>query len=314
MAENGRTKSRLAEEWLHGCSGCEMALLNTGQGLLDLLQEIDIVHMPMLMDNKYGNVTGKNKKIIIPGADIGIVTGGVANDEQLNVLLSMRSQCTTLIALGTCATHGGIPALANEWSATEWLSTVFSTASTDESTVPEENLPVLLDRVYAVDEKTNVDILIPGCPPRPQVIQHVLMTLLKGKKPQLPTRSVCDTCPALRQGKGAIHNIHRFMDNSTYDPTEPPAEMQCLLEQGLLCMGPVTAAGCSQDGAPQCITARVPCRGCFGPVRHKGNQLLDMMNALASNGIDFTSVIDRRSLLRFSGAHGRIRKKKKSDF
>ncbi|MBW2682854.1 MAG: methyl viologen-reducing hydrogenase, partial [Deltaproteobacteria bacterium] len=62
---------------------------------------------------------------------------------------------------------------------------------------------------------------------------------------------------------------------------------------------------------PGCISARVPCRGCFGPVRKGGNQLLDMMNGLASNGIDYKSVVDRRSILRFTGAHGRLRPVKK---
>ncbi len=58
---------------------------------------------------------------------------------------------------------------------------------------------------------------------------------------------------------------------------------------------------------PRCLVARVPCRGCFGPVQHDGNQLLDMLNALASNGIDCNSVTDLPSLLRFSGAHGLVR-------
>jgi F420-non-reducing hydrogenase small subunit len=85
--------------------------------------------------------------------------------------------------------------------------------------------------------------------------------------------------------------------------------MRCLLEQGLLCMGPVTRAGCAgNDGeGPRCLLARVPCRGCFGPVQREGNQLLDMYNALASNGIDFASITDPSSMLRFSGAHGMLR-------
>ena len=83
--------------------------------------------------------------------------------------------------------------------------------------------------------------------------------------------------------------------------------MRCLLEQGLLCMGPVTAGGCGGKDTPLCIRARVPCRGCYGPVRQGGNQLLDMMNALASNGIDHRGIVDRTSLLRFSGAHGLLR-------
>jgi F420-non-reducing hydrogenase small subunit len=86
--------------------------------------------------------------------------------------------------------------------------------------------------------------------------------------------------------------------------------MKCLLEQGYLCMGPVTLAGCSgpEGGAPLCIRARVPCRGCYGPVKRTGNQLLDIMNALASNGVDVRSIVDRPSILRFCGAHGRLRR------
>jgi F420-non-reducing hydrogenase small subunit len=42
-------------------------------------------------------------------------------------------------------------------------------------------------------------------------------------------------------------------------------------------------------------------------VRQEGNQLLDMLNALASNGIDVKSLPERASLLRFSGAHRLLR-------
>ncbi|HBD09360.1 MAG TPA: methyl viologen-reducing hydrogenase, partial [Syntrophobacteraceae bacterium] len=85
----------------------------------------------------------------------------------------------------------------------------------------------------------------------------------------------------------------------------------CLVEQGRLCRGAVPRAGCSGagDGAPRCISARVPCRGCYGPVKHDGNQMIDMLNALASNGIDVRTVVDRYSLLRFSGGHRRLRQR-----
>lgn len=304
-------KIRLAEEWLHSCSGCEISLLNTGEGLLELLKMIDIVHMPLLMDNKLCSRSEELTQIAIPEADVGIVSGGVANEKHLAVLLEMRRKCTTLIALGTCAGHGGIPAMANEWSMPQCLTTVFSTPSTDRCSVPDREVPPFLERVYAADEKVVVDILIPGCPPDPGTIKQVLTALIKGTDVILPTKSVCDTCPTMRKGKSASRQIHRFVDNADFQADQPPDTMRCLLEQGLLCMGPVTAAGCSHHGAPRCIAARVPCRGCFGPVRQRGNQLLDMMNALASNGIDFRSVVDRKSLLRFSGAHGRLRAKKK---
>ena len=106
--------------------------------------------------------------------------------------------------------------------------------------------------------------------------------------PVLPDKSVCDTCPTRREGKGQLKNVRRFLQAPEYDSAgEPLDQMRCLLEQGFMCMGPVTRAGCGGDGIlPRCVSARVPCRGCYGPVRPNGNQRLDMLNALASNGID----------------------------
>ena len=97
----------------------------------------------------------------------------------------------------------------------------------------------------------------------------------------------------------------------TYDPSQPVSDMHCLLEQGLQCMGAVTRAGCAGKSgeAPRCILARVPCQGCFGPVKQDGNQLLDYLNALASNQIDLNPVTEKSTLLEFSGAHGLLRPK-----
>ena len=150
-------------------------------------------------------------------------------------------------------------------------------------------------------------MMLPGCPPNPAHIAEMITALLEDREPQLPTKSVCDTCPTKREGKGSLSTVKRFTENVQFDPEKPISEMRCLLEQGFMCMGPVTAAGCAKRGAPSCIEVRVPCCGCFGSVLPKGNQMLDMMNALASNGIDFKSVVDRRSMLRFSGAHGNLR-------
>ena len=299
---------KICEEWLHSCSGCEIAILNIGEDLIGLLEELDLVHMPILTDHKFFGQKGQGSQMDIPQADIGIVSGAVANEEHVEVLELMREKCRILIALGTCATHGGIPALLNSWTMEEALDSIFHTWSTDDfQALPQDGVPAFLDRVYAVDERVKVDIMVPGCPPNPYHIYDVLTTLLKNETPVLPEKSVCDTCPTIRRGKGEVKKVRRFLENATYDPNEPIYNMHCLLEQGFMCMGPVTAAGCAHDGAPRCIFARVPCRGCFGPVRPDGNQMLDMMNALASNGIDWKSVVDRRGLLRFSGAHGLLR-------
>ena len=299
-------KSRLACESLHSCSGCEISLLNIGEALIPLLDRLQLAHLPLLMDHKYCDPTGSETEISIPEAEIGLVSGGVANTQQLQILEAMRKSCTTLIALGTCATHGGIPAMINEWPMADALHTVFSTATTEPGDVPNQDIPTMLDRVYSLDEKADVDIFLPGCPPDPTIIAKVLEDIFAGLTPKPVTKSVCDTCPTRRTGKGE-QKLRRFTVNARFDGNESTASMRCLLEQGFLCMGPVTAAGCSHDGEPACIRARVPCRGCFGPVRHQDNQMLGMLNGLVSQGIDFKTIIDRKSMLRFSGAHGRLR-------
>jgi F420-non-reducing hydrogenase small subunit len=87
------------------------------------------------------------------------------------------------------------------------------------------------------------------------------------------------------------------------------------MEQGFLCLGPVTRAGCATgteaEGkvkVPRCIKGHMPCRGCFGPIRKGANPLVDMMGALTSIGLDAKEVLDRRALLnRYIGGQNRLR-------
>jgi F420-non-reducing hydrogenase small subunit len=301
---------KVASEWLNSCSGCEIAILNLGETLLDVLPQLEFVHIPVLMDHKYYGQTGEGDThhLEIPPAVVGLVSGGIRNQEHLEVALAMRRSCQVIVALGTCATHGGIPSLSNLFQGEDILERYYrGCENTDAHANPSDPaLPPFFDRTYALDEKIKVDISLPGCPPHPDQIAEAIVALLEGRAPNLPTKSVCDTCPTIRQGKGKVKKVRRFTENAHFEPGRPISEMHCLLEQGFVCMGPVTRAGCAgaNGEAPRCIIARVPCRGCYGPVQQDGNQLLDMLNALASNGMDCTMVTDRASLLRFSGAHG----------
>lgn len=297
-------RPRLSFEWLHACSGCEISLLNSGEGLLELLERVEIVHFPLLMDHKYRPRAGGAGEIDLPEAEIGLVSGGVASEEHLAVLQAMRRSCATLIGFGTCATHGGIPALRNQWPVADALQTVFAIAD-GQGAIPAA-MAGQLDRVYSIDEQIKVEVSLPGCPPRPETIVEVIQALLDRDILHPSGKSVCENCPTVRLGKGQV-TVRRFLANSEYDPDEPVEKMRCLLEQGLVCMGPVTAGGCGGKNTPLCIRARVPCRGCYGPVRPGGNQLLDMLNALASNGMHHRDLVDRPSLLRFSGGHGLLK-------
>ncbi|KYK30226.1 MAG: methyl viologen-reducing hydrogenase [Candidatus Proteinoplasmatales archaeon SG8-5] len=307
---------KVAEEWLNICGGCEVTILDIGEPLLDLLPSLEFVHIPVLMDHKYHGQTGEGDPnvIEIPEADVGIISGGVRNEKEKHVAEAMRKSCKTLIALGACACNGGIPAMANMDTLQDLYSTVYKESeSTEVSETPAENLPPLLDRVYAVDEVVPVDIYIPGCPTNPALIVQAITALLEGKPFELPEKSVCDTCPTKREKKAAEGAaIKRPLDSVDYDENDWE-NTRCFMEQGILCQGPVTLAGCAEkdeDGTevPRCVKGYMPCRGCFGPVRKEDNPMVSMMGALSSIGFNARDIEDRKATLsRYVGAHNKLR-------
>jgi F420-non-reducing hydrogenase small subunit len=307
---------KIAEEWLNSCAGCEIAILNIGDVLVDLLPSLEFVHIPVLIDHKYLGQTGERHHMDIPEAVVGIVSGGVRNSEHLEVLEKMRERCQILIALGTCATNGGIPALGNMDTLEDIQEFLFrGSPSTEPGPNPDtENyhLPKCFDRVSALDEHVNVDISLPGCPPHPDWITAAILALLDGKTDiKLPERSVCDTCPTVRERKKGLGDLKRVLTTPEFDYSKPIREMRCLLEQGFMCLGPVTRAGCSgmTGTAPRCIATRMPCRGCYGPISKDSLPIMDYIGALASVGYDTTKMPDRRGYLsRFNGAHGVLKK------
>lgn len=304
---------KVSSEWLNSCSGCEISLLNIGDAILDLIPEkIELVHIPALVDSKYFGNTGEGTKLTLPKATVGLISGAVRNEEHKEVAEEMRSKVDILIALGTCATDGGIPAQANMWPNSEILAKVYGDCPTHAPGVgPTEVIPHYTDSVKAVDEVVKVDIFLPGCPPHPDLIADAILALLDGKTDwKLDERSVCDTCPVIREKKsGGGAAVKRLLENVDYKPEEGIDKMRCIMEQGYLCMGAVTRAGCAgKTGVPRCIQARYPCRGCFGPIRKGAKPMVDMMGALSSIGQDAKSVQDRRAILnRFVGAHGNLR-------
>jgi F420-non-reducing hydrogenase small subunit len=156
---------RLAEEWFAICGGCEVTILDIGEPLLEVLKQVQIVHMPVLMDHKLYGQTGEGTQMEIPEAEVGMIAGGIRNEEHKKIAQEMRKKCKTLIALGSCACFGGIPALANQYATEEMLEKVYRGSVTTESNgLPKEEIPALTDRVYAVHEVVKIDLALPGWP------------------------------------------------------------------------------------------------------------------------------------------------------
>ncbi len=299
---------RLAEEWFAICGGCEVTILDIGEPLLDVLKQVQIVHMPVLMDHKLFGQTGESTQLEIPEAEVGIIAGGIRNEEHKKIAQEMRKKVKTLIALGSCACFGGIPALANQYATEELLQKVYrDSISTEPDGLPKEQVPPLTDRVYAVGEVVKVDLALPGCPTTPEMVATALTSLLAGKPFVMPSKSVCDECPTKREKK-AVSTLKRRFESPEFTPGKPLQEMRCLMEQGFLCLGPATRSGCGgSDGVPRCIRAHMPCEGCFGPLSDKANPMVDMMGALSSIGLDPKQIPDRSATFnRFAGA-GRLR-------
>lgn len=300
---------RLAQEWFTICGGCEVSILDVGEPLLDILSKLEIVHMPVLMDHKVYGQTGENTEIEIPPADVGIITGGIRTEEHRLLAQEMRKKCTTLVAMGSCACNGGIPALANLSTTQDMLEKIYrGSVSTESNGLPTEQVPALTDRLYAISEVVKVDVKLPGCPTTPELFVEAVTALLEGKPFAVSGKSVCDECPFMREKK-SVSALKRPLEPIAFEPGGDMKAVRCIMEQGYLCLGPATKSGCGgEEGTPRCIRAYMPCRGCFGPLADNANPMVDMMGALASIGLDAKLIPDRAATFnRFAGAQGRLR-------
>lgn len=305
---------KVAQEWFAICGGCEVTVLDVGEPLIDLLPELEFVHMPVIMDHKVFGQTGEQSTADIPEADVGIITGSIRNEENKELAELMRSRVNFLISMGSCACYGGVPALANQFEVDEIYQRVFKgNSTTDPGETPVEGVPALLDRVYSVPEVVNVDLSLPGCPTTPDMFAAAVLHLLKGTPFALETKSVCDQCPTIREQKAAEGITLKRPLEPVEGVGEDLSTVRCFMEQGFLCQGPATRAGCGgiDGGTPRCIRAYMPCRGCFGPLTDQANPMVDMMGAISTIGLNPREIPDRAAQFnRFAGS-GRLRTKRR---
>ena len=286
MPENH--KPRFGMYWAAGCGGCEIAVINIHEKLLDVDANFTPVFWPVALDAKYADVEGMPDGYI----DLCFFNGAIRSDENAEMARLLRRKSGILVAFGACASEGGIPSLGNIGSAQEIIDTAFSTISTDNPlglrpqphyAAPEGELrlPRLSASVRALDQVVPVDYFMPGCPPESSQIEAVVELAIQAFKGQasLPppgsvigagNSTVCDECPRIRTDK-TIHAIKRM---ATFQPNLT----DCLLEQGLLCAGAATRSGCQA----RCPQANAPCSGCYGPAVQGSEQGVRFLTAIAS--------------------------------
>ena len=173
-------KARLATAWLGGCSGCHMSLLDMDERLLELAARVDLVYGPLV-----------DAKEFPEGVDVALVEGAVANEDHLALARKIRARSRVLVALGDCAVSGNVTAMRNVLgSALPVLERVYEDPSVVDGAIPAapDVLPPLLDRVLPLHQVVPVDHLLPGCPPRAELIHDLLVALLEGRDPALAGR------------------------------------------------------------------------------------------------------------------------------
>jgi F420-non-reducing hydrogenase small subunit len=276
-------KLKIAFYWAASCGGCEIAVLDINEKILDVVKIADIVFWPVAVDIKYKDVEAMPDKYI----DITFFNGSIRNSEQEHMAKLLRAKSKTLVAFGSCAHEGCIPGLANlsdrqgvfEQVYIKDKSNVNPEAVTPQpKTVVKEGtleIPEFYDTVKTLAQTVDVDYYLPGCPPPVKLIAGAVDAIASGKLPAkgsvlAPPKAVCDECPRKRENK-KIDKIYRV-----YEKTPEPEK--CLLEQGILCMGPATRSGC---GA-QCLKVDMPCTGCGGKAPNVPEQGAAMISALAS--------------------------------
>jgi F420-non-reducing hydrogenase small subunit len=281
-------KPKFAMYWSGSCGGCEISVLNTHEKILEVDANFEVVFWPVAMDAKYKDVEAMPDESIL----LCLFNGAIRNDENAHMAHLLRRKSKILVAFGSCANEGCVPALANLSSMKDIFAAAYQSPTTvnPDNIVPqpswqapegELHIPTLNPLVKTLDQVVPVDYYMPGCPPEPHQIGAVIdlvVKVLKGEATLPPPKSVigvlnstvCDECTRTRKEK-KIKQFVRIQEIHA-DPD------LCLLEQGVLCSGLATRGGC---GA-LCPKAGAVCVGCYGPAVGAIDYGARLMSAVAS--------------------------------
>ena len=168
------SKPVIATASLAGCFGCHMSLLDIDERILKLFELVEFNKSPI-----------DDIKTFTKPVDIGLIEGGCCNSENVEVLRSFRKNCKVLVSLGECAIMGGLPALRNSIPLKECLEEAYLNSPTVDPgsrIIPnDEDLPIILDKVYPCHEVVKIDYFLPGCPPSADLIWEAVTALVEGR-------------------------------------------------------------------------------------------------------------------------------------
>ncbi len=217
-------KPKLAVWKFASCDGCQLSLLDCEDELLAVAGAVDIAYFP------------EATRAVLPGPyDISLVEGSITTPDDDARIQKVRKASKFLIAIGACATSGGIQALRNFKDVRDFTKIVYASPEYIET----------LAKSTPIRDHVQVDLELNGCPISKEQLLEVITALLYGRKPNIPTHAVCVDC------KLAGH-------------------VCVMVAHGMPCLGPVTHSGCGAI----CPGYHRGCYGCFGPKEQANTQSL----------------------------------------
>jgi coenzyme F420-reducing hydrogenase gamma subunit len=218
------TRPKLAVWKFSSCDGCQLSLLDCEDELLAIAEGVQIAYFP---EATSAEVEGPY--------DVSLVEGSITTAHDVERIEEVREQSGLLITIGACATSGGIQALRNFADVREWIPLVY--ASPEFISTLATSTPI--------GDHVKVDLELRGCPISKAQLVETVAALLSGRKPRIPTTSVCTECKA--RGTPCV-----------------------MVASGMPCLGPVTQAGCGAI----CPAYARGCYGCFGPMESPNTEAL----------------------------------------
>jgi coenzyme F420-reducing hydrogenase gamma subunit len=208
-------RPRLAVVKFASCDGCQLSLLDCEDELIAVAGAVEIVNFP------------EASRAMQPGPyDVTLVEGSITTEHDAERLRQIRADSAFLMTIGACATAGGVQALRNFADVDDMVRAVYA---------HPEYIHTLATST-PISAHVKVDYELRGCPIDKRQLLEVVSALLAGRRPVVPTHSVCVQCKLA--GNVCVMVAH-----------------------GTPCLGPVTHAGC---GA-LCPGYHRGCYGCFGP-------------------------------------------------
>jgi len=243
-------KPRVAFFDFASCEGCQLQIANLEEEILDLIQIVDVVSFREVMKEHSDNY------------DIAVIEGSIMRPIDEKRLRKIRSRAKIVVALGACATIGGINKIRNQWTPENVKKEVYKDAKIDDNELFD------VFQTKAINEVIPVDYYIHGCPVNRDEFKQVLTSIALGKNPEIPNYPVCVECKK--------------------------KENECLFEQGKFCLGPITRAGCNAI----CPSNGSPCDGCRGIL--KKPQVECVMDILKRYDLTYDEMKSRCVLYNYS--------------